>query len=572
MNDKITALYTRVSTDQQREKGESIANQKSRLLEYSNSHGCNSRLYEDAGFSAKDTNRPSIRRLLDDVRNDKVKLVLVTKVDRITRRMKDLLDLLELFEKHNVGFKSLTQPIDTSSAMGRGFLNMLGVFAEMERGMVSERVGEDMRHRAKNGKWNGGVVPYGYTSFVLEEKKLIKSGLSKEKATAKASTITPEKKCLYLNSDEADVIKKIYTRYISVESLRNVTMWLNDSGFRTRNHQTWAPVSVRRILGNPTYIGKTWYNKRASSKTTGVIKNRPRDEWIEVEGNHPHIIDPRTFKIVKDILDRQSNEPRRKMSDYLLSGLVRCGKCGGSLNGYTLRRITKKSPRLYSYYKCHNYLSKGKASCAGVSIPTDILEGLVVETILKLSDSKKFKVDIKRALKKYNEEVTTKTKPMRAEKDKLIKRNDEIDRRKKKALILLEDNAIDKLTYKARLEELGDELDANQNRIYEIEHSLNDSNIDTISFNAVYDSVKNFRDGWGHLDKVSKKDLLWSLVSKIVVKGEEIQVDLFFLSSFFDKFDTTRLPMRVQSYNNIPAQLIYSIHIPYTKAPLFRFV
>ncbi|MFC1593916.1 recombinase family protein [Candidatus Omnitrophota bacterium] len=501
----------RVSTDIQREKGESMANQKSRLIDYAEERHRSCRVYEDSGFSAKDTNRPALKRLINDVKNGKVEMVLVTKVDRITRRIKDLIDLLELFEEHDVKFKSLTQPIDTSSAMGRGFLNMLGVFAEMERGMVSERVGEDMRHRAKKGKWNGGVVPYGYA---LKDKKL------------------------FIHEDEAEIIKSIYKKYSELESLRGVTQWLNDNGRRTRNGKSWAAASISRILTNPTYIGKIWYNKRVSSKTTGKLKRRPKEQWIVCDGQHKPIVNEKLFNKVQGILKRQSQEPRRKMSEYLLSGLVRCGKCGGSLSGFTQRKITPKGEKMYSYYKCHAHMSKGSSVCKGNSINKQMLENLAVEKIISLADSREFRVDARKALDEFNRRTKREIKPLRDEIRKLGSRNASIEHKKINLLECLEDKAIDKQIYKNRVQELISEYEQNKSRIFELESKLNDSGIDVISFNSVYETVKDFRASWKYMDALGRKDLLWSLTSKIVVKDKHINIDLFFLPSLFSNISS----------------------------------
>lgn len=506
----------------QREKGESIDNQKSRLLEYVKEKDCSHHIYEDAGFSAKDTNRPALKQLISDVKDNKVAVVLVTKVDRITRRIKDLLDLLELFEEHSVAFKSLTQPIDTSSAMGRGFLNLLGVFAEMEREMVSERVGEDMRHRAKNGKWNGGIVPYGYTTV---------------------------EKQLQINAAEAEIVRQIYKKYLEIESLRGVTQWLNTNGYRTRNGKTWAAATISRVLSNPTYSGKVWYNKRVSSKTTGRLKRRPKDEWIIVDGNHPSIIDSETFNRVQKILERQSQEPRRKMSEYLLSGLVRCSKCGGAMNGYTQRRITPKSPRVYSYYKCHTCQSKGRSVCRGTTIPKKTLENIVIDRILSLANSKEFKIDIKKALERFNKEIQLRVKPLKQESTRLTARNERIEAKKKNLLVLLEDGIINKDTYKDRIAELNQEFEGNQRRVFEIEAKLNDNNVDTISFNSIYETTKNFRENWQYFDPLSKKDLLWSLISKVIVNDGEVKVELFFLPHIFSNFSNESLPLRILRFS-----------------------
>ena len=529
----IDALYCRVSTEMQRDKGESIDNQISRLKEYAKEKHLNFKVYEDAGYSAKDTNRPAVSRLLTDIKDGKVQSVIVTKLDRITRSIKDLLDLLELFEKHEVAFKSITQPLDTASAMGRGFLRLLGEFAQMEREMVSERVGEDMRHRAKSGKWNGGIVPFGYAVYAMVFKDLLKSGLTKEQAERRVSKIAPEKKKLFVNPDEARIIKKIYEKYLRLESIRGVTHWLNSRGYRTRKRITWSSVSVSRILTNPTYIGKLCYNKRVSSKTTGKLKKRPEKEWIICDGQHDPIIRKAMFDRAQRILERQKREPRRKMSEYLLSGLVRCGHCGGSLNGYTQRKKTAAGEKLYSYYKCHTNQSKGRSVCSGTAINKERLEKLVIDKILSLSESKGFKIDAKKALEEFNKRIKKEDKPLREGKKRLEMRNADIERKKRSLLECLEDKAIDKETYKKRTTELNEEFEKNQTRLYGIDSKLNDMGIEDMSFKSVYEALRDFKSSWDHLEYIGKKDLLWALVSKITVKEKEINVELFFLPSIF---------------------------------------
>ena len=420
MEDRIVALYCRVSTEMQREKGESIELQKARLKDFVVEQGLKYKFYVDAGFSAKDTNRPEIKKLIEDIKQGKIQAVFVLKLDRITRSIKDLIGLLELFEEHEVSFKSLTQPFDTSTPMGRIFVRLMGEFAQLEREMISDRVGESMRHRAKKGKMNGGVVPYGYMSFAQVYKGFIRSGIPQNKARNKALKLTPVEKKMYLNSEEAEVVKKIYAKYLELESLRGVTEWLNHNGYKTREGSSWAATSTRRLLSNPTYIGKIWYNKRVSSKTTGKLKARAKEDWIIEQGEHKPIITEKEFDMVQKILERQSTEPRRKLSDYLLSGLVRCGKCGGALTGYTQRVVRNDKEVYYSYYKCHHHGSKGKSVCEGLAINKDLLEKVVVEKILSLADSKDFKVNINKCLADFNS-MTKETEALKSEKMRLRK-------------------------------------------------------------------------------------------------------------------------------------------------------
>ena len=499
-------MYCRVSTEMQREK-ESILTQRTLLENYAQDNSLNYKIYSDDGFSASSTSRPALQKLVQDIKDNKIERVIVVKIDRITRRIKDLLDLLELFETHSVAFKSLTQPVDSSTSMGRAFLNLLGTFAELERGMTSERVSEAMTIMSKKGRWLGGVVSFGYSA---KNKELI------------------------INSQEAEIVKKIYNKYLELESLRGVTNWLNSNGYRTRNKKYWAAASISRIIRNPNYIGKVTWGKRISSKTTGKMKIAPKENWLTSEGIHKAIIADEVFKKVQDIIQRQSREPRRKSSTYLLSGLCRCGLCGGKMNGYSQYKGDKK----FSSYKCHNNQSKGKSVCKGTSINKDIIEKLVIDKISGLVDTKTFKIDIKKALDVFNEKVKSQINPLIAEKINLEKRVEGIDLKKRTLLEKLEDKIIDNQTYKNRITELEEELTKNKNRIFAIDVELNDKQIENISFNAVYETVKNFKGNWATFDELSKKDILYTLISKIVIKGTDINIDLFFLPSLYSNLES----------------------------------
>jgi len=154
------AGYPRVSTTMQVER-DGLQNQVQALEAYGAAHDLNLRLYLEEGVSAKDIDRPKLQELLADVRGGRVRSVGVTKLDRISRSLADLLDLMKLFEQHGVKFVSLRDNIDTSGPVGRFMLHVLGAIAELERGITAERVGEDMKLRARRGKWNRGLAPYG---------------------------------------------------------------------------------------------------------------------------------------------------------------------------------------------------------------------------------------------------------------------------------------------------------------------------------------------------------------------------------------------------------------------------
>ena len=155
-NKKRAGLYIRVSTEQQVDKS-SLKTQEERLKAFCQQMEYKVvKVYKDAGLSAKNTNRPALSELMQDIKADRIDYVVVTKLDRITRSLRDLFQLMDFFNTNEVHFTSISESIDTKTAMGRFFFQLLGLLAQLEREVTAERVTTDMRHRAEKG--NGMVA------------------------------------------------------------------------------------------------------------------------------------------------------------------------------------------------------------------------------------------------------------------------------------------------------------------------------------------------------------------------------------------------------------------------------
>jgi len=518
--EKIDALYIRVSTDQQVERGESLETQKSRLSQYAKDKGLNPKVYEEAGFSAGSTNRPAYQRLLADIKEGKVASVTVTKLDRISRNLRDVVDLVyETFEDHSVAFRALDQQFDTSTPMGRVMVNMLATLGQWERETVSERVRIDMHHRAAKGKWNGGPVPFGYTTYAFEAKHFEEKGLTKEEALQKARAVCPEEKVLYPHPKQALLIKKIFEMYLEGKSQRRVTHWLNTEKFKTARGETWATSTVSRILKNPVYVGKMIYGKRISLKSSKKIRKRKEEEWIKADGIHSPIIDEATFRKVQEILRLQSREPVRFHSENLLSGLLRCGKCGGKMHGY----YHEKNGHAWSYYRCTNHTHKGNSVCKGNSVDKVKVETAVIEALLSFNKSKAF-VKMEKALEVFNKKICNKDTPLKEGKEKLEQENKQILKKKSTLLDRLEDETIGNEDFKDRVKKLDETYKTNSEKIQTINDQLGDLGIQEISFNAVYSIINDFSSRWKHCDFQGRRTLLISILQGITYTDPDTPV------------------------------------------------
>jgi len=239
MNEKV-AIYVRVSTEEQAKEGISIDAQIDRCRAFCKAKGWNVyQIYTDAGASAGSLKRPALKNLLDDARAKRFNLLLVYKTDRFSRNLKDLLFTLEDLKKEGVHFTSVTEPIDTTSAMGEAFFQIIGVFAQLERGMVKERVNMAFDKKISSGE----VLNRAPLGYIYKEGKLV------------------------VNLEEAEKVKAIFEMHLNGINYKDICEEFN------------LPISTfYEIIKNPTYIGKVQFRGKLYS------------------GNHKSIIDQSLFE------------------------------------------------------------------------------------------------------------------------------------------------------------------------------------------------------------------------------------------------------------------------------------
>lgn len=302
------AIYIRVSTQYQVDRA-SLPVQREELINYAkyalDITDCV--VFEDAGYSAKNTDRPDYQRMMARVRTGEFSHLLVWKIDRISRNLLDFAAMYAELKKLGIVFVSKNEQFDTSSAMGEAMLKIILVFAELERNMTSERVSAVMLSRANDGIWNGGKVPFGYAY---------------DKNTKQFSII----------EDEAQVVLHIYDLYESVKSLTTVAKSLNEKGVRSRTGKPWNPTTVRTMLTNPFYAGTYRYNYWDESSKSFTVKDK--DEWVLVLDHHPAIVTPERQEIIAVMLQSKqrgwagAGMTYQRKNIHIFAGLLKCGCCG----------------------------------------------------------------------------------------------------------------------------------------------------------------------------------------------------------------------------------------------------
>jgi DNA invertase Pin-like site-specific DNA recombinase len=344
------AIYTRVSTDAGLDQDfNSLDAQYEGASAYirSQAHAGWTQLrtrYDDGGFSGGSTDRPALQQLLNDVRAGGIDIIVVYKVDRLTRSLADFAKLVELFDAQGVSFVSVTQQFNTTTSMGRLTLNVLLSFAQFEREVTSERIRDKIAASKRKGLWVGGVVPLGYHA---RDRKI---------------TIV---------ESEARTVRHIFKRYLELGSLKLLLLDLKRSGITTRVRQL---ADGRTIGGIPFTRGPLAYLLRNRFYISEV---RYKGEILA--GEQPQLLDRALFDAVQARLDLQRSHhvTARQSSDSILMGLIHDG--AGNLMTPT---HTLKNGKRYRYY-ISTALLQGEASSAGriSRIPAAQVERLVADAV-----------------------------------------------------------------------------------------------------------------------------------------------------------------------------------------------
>lgn len=351
---RSVAIYVRVSTSAQADDGYSIDEQIDKLQKYCDVKDWGIfQVYKDPGYSGSNTNRPALNLLVEDAKQHKFDTVLVYKLDRLSRSQKDTLYLIEdVFNRYGIAFISLNENFDTSTAFGKAMIGILSVFAQLEREQITMRMQMGRVGRAKSGKYNGGPhAPFGYD---YRDGELI------------------------VNDIQAPIVRRIFQDYLSGLSMNKLKLKYDAEGHIGRD-KPWSLHVLRYLLTNRTYIGEVSY----------------KTEWYI--GNHDPIIDRETFDEVQSQIEvrqmknvEENGNPRPFRAKYMLSGLLRCARCGSALainvsrlkNG--VRLINYRCLRTKKYYlKTHDLSLDDR--CDAPSFRKDFLEQEVLNQILTLA-------------------------------------------------------------------------------------------------------------------------------------------------------------------------------------------
>lgn len=471
INKLKAALYVRVSTTEQANEGYSIQAQTERLKNYAKAKDYFIiKTYTDPGFSGAKLDRPALQEMIKDIENNQIDIVLVYKLDRLSRSQKNTLFLIEdVFLKNNVDFVSMQESFDTTSAFGRAMIGILSVFAQLERDTITERMGMGRTERAKEGYFHGGggtsKTPVGY-DYV--------DGL------------------LQVNEYEAEIIRYIFGLYISGKGINSISDTIRD---KFPSKRKFGVSLVRGILTNNLYVGLIKFNNEV------------------YEGKHEPIVS-------KDIFDKAQNEFKRRTtgklklftSKYLLTGIIYCGHCGARMKA-TSASTLKDGTRL-TYYNCYSrpgsptHMIKD-LKCPSKSYRTNVLDDYVVSQMKRIS-----KTDI-------SIEIDDNTNNDSGTNKSVVKKEiGSIESRIEKLLKLYEFGNVP-------LDVLNSKINSLNNEKAKLKEILNENKIEKIDDKAdkleIFNNLKNI--DWDTMTHEDIKVIISRSVEKITVFNEKIEIE-----------------------------------------------
>lgn len=508
-------IYTRVSTIMQVD-GYSLEAQKEKLKKYADAFDMKVvKEYSDEGKSGKNVDgRPQFKQMLMDIENqvDNVDYVLVFKLSRFGRNAADVLSSLQLMQDYGVNLICVEDGIDSSKDSGKLMISVLSAVSEIERDNILVQTMEGRRQKAREGKWNGGMAPYGYC---------INKGILE---------IIPE---------EAEIVKLIYDKYINFDmGSEKIAIFLNENGYRKRTHlnnkmDTFTSNFITKLIDNPVYYGKIAYGRRTNSKIKGTRNQYHKiksEEYMICDGKHEAIISEEIWlKAQVKRKDTSTWKPKKHSLDHehILSGLLKCPICGGSMYGNVNRKKSKKNPELYYtdnfYYKCkHRPYLDGKLCTYNRQWNQKLIDSAVVEIIRGLVKDKRFAIKAKSLIENkvdidaLNQEVLNKKKNL----NNVIMLKDRLSRE------------IDKLDYddrhyerkyqdmQNRLSSFYDEIELIEKEIEDLEVKISNIKLDKVTTDEIYRCLCCFDKLYDKISDMERKTFMNRFIKEIQVFPE----------------------------------------------------
>ena len=489
------AIYTRKSTTAGLEQEfNSLDAQRDECLKYMRSQpgwAVVTTSYDDGGFTGANIDRPGFQRLLADIKAGHIDIVLVYKIDRLSRSLLDFAKVMDTFNTAGVAFVSVTQKFSTADAMGGLMLNVLMSFAQFERQMIGERTRDKIQAARRRGRWTGGKVPLGYD---VVDRKLV------------------------VNDLEALVVREVFALYQRHRSLLAVMRELEERNRRTKRvvgrdgvtkeGEVWGKDVILRILRNPIYAGLVPCG----------------DERFP--GEHKAIMERGAFEAVQDLLDERVDTMNLGSRDhspeqrgvYLLKGILQCG-CGAAMTPASTRKGR------YRYYRCVKKDKRGTVECDGKPLPAGEIEELVVARVRVVAGDPGLVASVATRLRGNVVELQNSLRLERMQLPVQITAiSEEITKLVQQAKSLPETAA---RIAEEQTQKLGNELAALEKRLAEVERKHARLREAEVESTWVAKALADFDRIWDAMTVDNRVRLLRAVFDRVVVKAAAGKVDIY---------------------------------------------
>lgn len=542
----LVAVYSRKSKWTGR--GESVENQVIMCKEYIEKFIENARdaeiiVYEDEGYSGKNTKRPEFQKMIADMKKRHYDYLVCYKLDRLGRNIADLAMLIEELKQWETDFISIKEKFDTSTPMGKAMLYFSGVLAQMEREQIAERVRDNMVMLARDGRWLGGNTPLGFGT--MEEKKVTVNGKSKKSFRLKQ------------NPEEIEFVKFIFQEYLKKQSLAKVVEYFLKHDIKTKRGKDYTIMAIRDILTNPVYCtgdeeayeyfwnlgcqvcfdkeeldgrkGLMSYAKTSSAKYKN--KENPPEKWIISQGIHEGVISGKDFVKVQKLLEinKHKGDSYRKVQNEiaLLSGILYCS-CGHAMRPkyYSADQRDEQGNRKFSYLCPYKDKTHGE-KCSVVNVQGNTIDRLVCEEVLRYTEETS---DIQRMLLKLKERISDCEENKVTENDILQKQIQE-KREEIKNLIssLGKSNGNDLFVQEIekQVEKLNQDCLRMEKLLKEEEDSTYIMNGTEMQIEVLMGKLSSFRELFDTLTVPEKREYLRIILDKVVWDGKNVHIFIY---------------------------------------------
>ena len=541
-------IYTRVSTAMQID-GYSLDAQRTRMRAFAEFNDYEvAGEYEDAGKSGKSIEgRDEFNRMMEDIKTgkDDVSFVLVFKLSRFGRNAADVLSTLQTMQDFGVNLICVEDGIDSSKDAGKLMISVLSAVAEIERENIRVQTMEGRIQKARDGKWNGGFPPYGYS---------LKDGV------------------LEINEEEALAIRTIFEQWVSTDIGANgLAKYLENHGIRKiPRHNGKNPLFdaalIRNIIKNPVYCGKIAYGRRKTEKVHGTrneYKLVEQDDYLVVDGLHEGIVSEEMWNQaqIKMIAQAKKYEHVNKAKDtrtHLLSGLVKCPICGTGMYGNKSIKHRKDGTKYkdFFYYGCkHRTMTRGHKCDYKKQINEDVLDAAVVEVITKLVANPRFasmmqdKINMKVDTTVIDQEITVLEKQLKqsyAVKRKTLEEIETLDpdgRHYKRLKADLDD----------RLYRMYDKIDEQEQSLIEAKAKKQSIESEKVTGDNIYKSLIYFDKFYSLMNEEEQRKLMESLIEEIQIY-EERQPNGQWLKSITFRLPIIEKDMKISVGNGLDSE------------------